>query len=170
MLSSRRTSRIVSAVVIAVSFAATSCFCEVVWRKSVESKAAPLFAACTTQLEEVDGELSRVEYAELVENLSAQFVQGPFERLPLKYKSLFHAHACMDGRECVGNQASINAADKEGRRLTCSSLASQISESMPDVVTGNEAIAGFNNDTLEQSCTASGLESGTACVGKREEL
>jgi len=170
MLSSRSTYRVVAAIVVVVSFT-TGSLCEVVWSRGVESEVAPLYDTCTAQLEAAtDGELTRLGFVELVESLSHHFVQGPFRKLPLKYKSMFHAHACMNGRYCVGDFASIPVATKEEQMLTCSTLATQISRPMPSMVDRidtyrNETIASRYNGTFEEPiCTTSGIEVGMACV------
>ena len=175
MLPSRITYRIVSAIVVVVSFT-TASLCEVVWSCGNKSSAAPILDKCTAQLEDqaVDGELTRQGFALLVQNLSQEFVQGPFERLPLKYKSLFNAHACMDGRACIGDKATISISSEEERMMACSTLASQINESvqLTDAegtcvqVSGNESMVGYNKGSQKPICTMNDLEMRTASMGK----
>lgn len=131
----------------------------------------PMFDACTFQLAAVrDGELTREEFAKIVANLSEQSVTGPFERLPLKYKTLFNAHACMDGRNCIGDFAAVAVSTDEDRRLTCATLASQISQSMPRKLTSprNDTGAGYRGRKQMPVCTPMNKDEtgGMTCVSK----
>ena len=166
MLSS---ARIVSAVVFIVSFM-TGTFCEIIWTRGVAQHVAPLFDDCTKELAgAASGQLTREGFADLVESISDQVIRGPFERLPLKYRSMFNAHACMKGRDCVGDSASILVANKEDQRLTCAALTSQISQAIPKTKTKrNETLVLQQKDTQEPiACMASGgVKTAMTCIAK----
>lgn len=160
MLLSRRSYRVAFAIAIAVCCTTfVSSFYEIVWFGSVADHVRPLYDACTVHTADVtDGELTRAGFTKLVQNLSGQSFVGPFARLPLKFKSLFHAHACMDGRNCIGDFATIAVSTKEARRLTCSSLASLISEATSNITyPSNETVSGrqpscMMNDGAGMTC------------------
>ena len=168
MLSSRFKFKIAFAIVVAVCCTTVGSFYEIVWSGSIASHIKPLFDACTTHTAATDGELSRERFAKIVSNLSEQSIHGPFERLPLKYKSLFNSHACMNGRNCIGDFAAIAVSTNEGRRLICASLASLLSQSMSWNMTssGNKIDASNRHGSMpEPICT---MDSGGAmtCVSK----
>lgn len=169
MLPSRNTFRTAFAILIAVCFTTVGSFYEFVWSGSVASHVKPLFEACTNQLAAAtDGEVTRERFAKLVTNLSGQSVLGPFERLPLKFRSLFNSHACMDGRNCVSDFAAIAVSTKEERRLTCSSLASLLSTSMTWNVTRSENnFDSAHRGISTQVCMMTEVEPGAmTCVSK----
>jgi hypothetical protein len=154
MFSSRSSYRVALAIVIAVYCTTVGSFYEIVWFGSVADHVRPLFDACAMLTAGVtDGELTRSDFTTLVQSLSGQSLVGPFERLPLKFKSLFNAHACMNGRNCIGNFAAVAVSTKEERRMACSSLASLISEassSFPNLdngtVSSHQSTCMVNND------------------------
>lgn len=161
MLSSRRSYRVAFAIVIAVCCTTVGSLYEVVWFGSVADHARPLFDACIRHTAgDSDGELTRAEFTKLVQSLSGQSFVGP---LPLKFKSLFNAHACMGGRNCLGDFAAIAVSTKEDRRLTCSSLAPLISEATSNIMNpGNETVSGRQ----QPSCTMNDAGAGMICISE----
>jgi hypothetical protein len=125
---------------------------------------------CTTHLEVQanDGGLTREAFASLVENLSQGEVQGPYHQLPLLYTTIFNMHACLNGKECIGDQATISVSTKEERMMTCATLESSLTQGikLPTPEETCETTAG--NDT-RKTCDASysvDLKMGLAFVGK----
>jgi hypothetical protein len=105
--------------------------------------------------------------------VSAFGFRGDGSRLPLKYKSLFFTYACMHGRACIGDQATICISDEEERWITCSTISSQISQSMPTMdaestcvqVSGNKSVVTLNG-VQKPICTMNDLEMRTASMGE----
>ena len=88
------------------------------------------FRDCMNQLEvqKADGELTRETFVSLVGSLSQEELAGSYERLPLQFTSVFNMMACLNQKDCLGDHAAISIISEEERELTCSSVASLLSQ------------------------------------------
>jgi hypothetical protein len=108
---------------------------------------------CTTELEgkATDDILTKEAFTSLVENLSQGAVQGPYNQLPLQYKAIFNMHACLNGRDCIGDRATISVSTYKERMMTCASLEASVNQS---IQTTESCEANAGNDTAK-TCDAS---------------
>lgn len=124
---------------------------------------------CTTHLEvqAKDGGLTREAFALLVENLSQGEVQGPYHQLPLQYTAMFNMYACLNGKDCIGDQATISVSTEEERMMTCAILESSLARGITLAKSEETCETTAGNDT--RTCVASyplDLKMGLAFVGK----
>ena len=96
------------------------------------SQTRKILDECMAKVETVQAakEISREEFALLVKNLSHGEIQGSYEELPLEFSTFFNMHACMNGRGCIGDGANISISNQDEKVLTCTTLASLLSQSM----------------------------------------
>lgn len=118
--------RLLSAVVIAV-FLASSCG-EALHK---DQQACHIVRDCMSQLEALgsDTEMKREGFVSLVQALSGGVHRGSYEQLPLQYKAMFNMNACLNGKDCVRDHATISISSQDERKLICSSIASVLSQS-----------------------------------------
>jgi hypothetical protein len=125
---------------------------------------------CTTHLEvkAKDGGLTREAFASLVENLSHGEVQGPYRQLPLQYAAMFNMHACLNGNDCIGDQATISVSTEEERMMTCAILESSLAQGIKLEKSEEtcETTAGNNTKKTCDSSYPVDLKMGLAFVGK----
>ena len=149
-------SKFLSAVAVASSLFLTAVSCGGVGGTiSANHQTRQIFEACASDLEARGAKegLSREAYTSLVENLSQGSLQGPFDRLPLRYAAIFNMHACFDGKACVGDQASISISTKEERQKTCSTLEKSLKQSI--VLTHDEGMCEGTGNETTTTCDAS---------------
>ena len=127
---------------------------------------------CTTHLEVLakDGSLTREAFASLLENLSQEAVHGPYDQLPLKYTAMFNMQACLNGKYCVGDSATISVSTEEERMMTCAIIESSLPKDTKLAKPEETCEATAGNDTkTKTTCDASypvDLKMGLAFVGK----
>jgi hypothetical protein len=122
---------------------------------------------CTTELEmkATDGILTREAFASLVEILSQGEVQGPYNQLPLRYTATFNMHACLNGKDCIGDRATISVSTHEERMMTCATLESSLNQTIKT----KECCETFAGNDTAKTCDASypvDLKMGLLSVGK----
>lgn len=73
--------------------------------------------------------LTRDNFVSLLQKVSPEGVKFRRENLPLECSCFFNMHACRNGKDCIGNQASILISSSEERDLFCFTLASMLGQS-----------------------------------------
>lgn len=125
---------------------------------------------CTTHLEvqAKDGSLTREAFASLVEHLSQGEIQGTYHQLPLQYTAIFNMQACLNGKYCIGDKATISVSNEEERMMTCAILKTLLAQGNKLVKPEETFETTAGNDT-KKTCDASypvDLKMGLAFVGK----
>lgn len=116
-----------------------------------EEQTRHIIRDCMHQLKvhHTDTGLTRKEFASLVDSLSGEIRGASDQHLSLPYSSVFNMNACLNGKDCVGERASISISSEEERKFTCLSLASLIDEGSFSQQT---ASISSGNETSSSTC------------------